>query len=64
MCYFIVKNIDKGGEKMNLIILTGSKIAENIGIYYNEERISALKETDDMEQAGKFFMRFEEAEQK
>lgn len=49
---------------MDLILLTGSKIAENIGIYYNEERISALKETDDMEQAGKFFMRFEEAEQK
>ena len=45
---------------MNLL---GSKIEENIVLYYNVGKRTALMETDDLERAGRFLARLEEAEQ-
>lgn len=39
-----------------------SKIAENIGLYYNEEKLSGLDATDNLEQAREFLIMPEEAE--
>lgn len=57
---YLQDNVHYNMEALNLL---GSEIAENIGIYYNEGRMPVLEETDDMEQARKFLMMLEEAEQ-
>ncbi len=43
--------------------LLRGEIAENTGIYYNGERIAELRESDDLEEACKFFRMLGEAEQ-
>lgn len=62
--YFLVIGQERknfaGNEALNLL---GSKIEENIVLYYNVGKRTALMETDDLERAGRFLARLEEAEQ-
>lgn len=56
---YLQDNVHYNMDALNLL---GSEIAENIGLYYNEGKIPALKETDDLDQARKFLVMLEEAE--